>query len=1100
MNAQLNFLKTKLQSNQAILFCLILFVMLIQKQANATSYTSIATGDWATSTTWSPNGVPGAGDDVIIQGGYTVTLTSNQSCGSIIIGNTGSGTLSLGIRTLTIVGNMTVSNSSSGNITGTNSNAKLNIGGDLIFNATGSIGTFVGLILNGSNSAQTIQGSKTTLSIFSLKIDNTNGVVSNINITITNLLTLTNGTFDVNGKTLLFEIASLAIARSNGNLDLDNGKLSIMNSVSQNFTLDYFSSVYVKSFELSNNSAVVSLPAITITGDLRHSSAVASLTFSGTTLRGTWINSAFAKIASSSNLILKNNFSVPASIFIGSTLTGKLTLDSTIANLTITGSTLTLGDLDLNSGSISGTNISIGSGKTITRTNGSFSSAPSFAGIVNLTYNESTSPITMSYEVPSSGSVNNLIINNSQGVSMASNIQVAGTLSLSNGNLNIGSNTLTYDGTNSISRTAGNLNGTSSSNLVLNNTTATTLFMNGSPANLNNLTINNSNGVTLGQSTTIAGSLTLTSGNLNIGSNTLTLNGAVSRTSGYLSGTSSSNLTLGGSNQTIYFNPSGNTIKNFSVSTFGSINLGSNLNITGGNSPGLVSVATFASLNSNGYLTLKSDVNGTAYMALATNSTLTGNVNIEQYIPAGYRKHRILAHPFSSAINLSQLTDDIDITGNTTGGISNSSKTKGTGFDSTYTNNPSAFWFNPANANGASIDGGWTAFTAADGSGSNNTWNPARAIRLLIRGAKGQGLDGNTYTPNNVTLTMSGQLNAGNFNFGLVTGGSGNTAGYNLVGNPYASPVDISAVIFAANNHSDIDKTIYTRNPQTGAWVSQLLVNGTPYYIPAYTGAFIKVISIVSLPFSLARTGTSSAITTFKQNNFPMGLQLKCYIDNAEYDNLYVLFNDSAKADFVLIEDANKLMNDSINFYSVTADGKAVCNNVLPLTGTEIIPLYIGISRGKNTLQFKVENSNIPQGYQVYLVDKYTNKRVLIQFDAKYEFTVDANIPSSIGSNRFYLEVVKMTNGIPLANKEERIVIYPNPCSEVLRIQSNKNISEPVQIAIIDPLGHEVMQGYWFNPSKGDYRMDIKDLGNGVYTILIKGEHVRHSQLFIKAE
>jgi hypothetical protein len=625
--------------------------------------------------------------------------------------------------------------------------------------------------------------------------------------------------------------------------------------------------------------------------------------------------------------------------------------------------------------------------------------------------------------------------------------------------------------------------------------------MNGSPANLNNLTINNSNGVTLGQNTTIAGSLTLTSGNLNIGSNTLTLNGSVSRTSGYLSGTTGSNLTLGGStSQTIFFNPSGNTIKDLTLTNSGGVSLGNALIIAAGSTPGSVTVSSGSTLNSAGFLTLKSDANGSAYIANSA-GTINGTVNIERYIPAS-RKHRILSHPFSTSLNLSQLTDDIDITGNSTGAISNSAKTLGTGFTSSPTNNPSAFWFSTADADGASYDGGWKAFTAADGSGSNNSWSSGQAIRLLIRGSKGQGLNGNTYTPSNVTLTMSGTLNYGNVNVSMAFGGSGNSAGYNLIGNPYASPVDISSVVYASANEPAINKTIYTRNPQTGAWVSQLLQNGTPYYLPAYTGAFIQNSSSnsVNLPFTEARKGTSSSLNTFKTNTFPNGIQLKCFIGGTEFDNLYILFDDKASSSYDIKEDAFKLVNDSFNFNAITPDNISVCTDVRPLESSKVIPLYTQLKSGQNSIQIRVENIGQNNGFELYLVDRFTSKRVLLTRDVVYHFEIDASQPETFGSNRFYLEVKQLQNGIKEANNTNHFIVFPNPATDVLQIQAISQVQEQVQIAIIDPLGHEVMQGYWFNPSKGDYRMDIKDLGNGVYTILIKGEHVRHSQLFIKAE
>src|SRR5258708_39591661 len=57
----------------------------------ATFYSS-ATGNWSNSGTWTINsgsdadGVPDANDDVIVRGGFTVTVNANSSCNTLQIG------------------------------------------------------------------------------------------------------------------------------------------------------------------------------------------------------------------------------------------------------------------------------------------------------------------------------------------------------------------------------------------------------------------------------------------------------------------------------------------------------------------------------------------------------------------------------------------------------------------------------------------------------------------------------------------------------------------------------------------------------------------------------------------------------------------------------------------------------------------------------------------------------------------------------------------------------------------------------------------------------------------------------------------------------
>lgn len=88
---------------------------------------------------------------------------------------------------------------------------------------------------------------------------------------------------------------------------------------------------------------------------------------------------------------------------------------------------------------------------------------------------------------------NNLTITNSAGVSLSGSVTVSDTLALASGNLSIGANTLTLNG--AIDQTAGGLTGGASANIVMNGSGAATTLP---TVELNNLTVNRGNGITLG--------------------------------------------------------------------------------------------------------------------------------------------------------------------------------------------------------------------------------------------------------------------------------------------------------------------------------------------------------------------------------------------------------------------------------------------------------------------------------------------------------------------------------------------------------------------------------------------------------------------------
>ncbi len=171
----------------------------------------------------------------------------------------------------------------------------------------------------------------------------------------------------------------------------------------------------------------------------------------------------------------------------------------------------------------------------LTLTSGTFSvgantltlNGPAIAGTpTNLSTTSSSSLIfggsSTGISIPSSvTTLNNSTINNSNGVSLSGAETVSGTLTLTSGAFSVGANTLTLNGP-AISGTPTNLSTTSSSSLIFGGS-STGISIPSSVTALNNLTINNSNGVTLSGSPTVNGTLTLTNGLLTTNSNTVTI-------------------------------------------------------------------------------------------------------------------------------------------------------------------------------------------------------------------------------------------------------------------------------------------------------------------------------------------------------------------------------------------------------------------------------------------------------------------------------------------------------------------------------------------------------------------------------------------------
>ncbi len=126
--------------------------------------------------------------------------------------------------------------------------------------------------------------------------------------------------------------------------------------------------------------------------------------------------------------------------------------------------------------------------------------------------------------------LNNLTINRASGVSLYGNLNLVGTLTLTNGTITINANTLTISG-NSPTRTSGYIDASNTSaSLVFTNTSAITLPASIFSTPVNNLTINGAGGITSSSDFSIDGILNLQTanpsaikGSLDMGTNTLSM-------------------------------------------------------------------------------------------------------------------------------------------------------------------------------------------------------------------------------------------------------------------------------------------------------------------------------------------------------------------------------------------------------------------------------------------------------------------------------------------------------------------------------------------------------------------------------------------------
>lgn len=491
-------------------------------------------------------------------------------------------------------------------------------------------------------------------------------------------------------------------------------------------------------------------------------------------------------------------------------------------------------------------------------------------------------------------------------------------------------------------------------------------------------------------------------------------------------------------------------------------------------------------LQTNDKLLLKA---GATIGASAAGTAIKGNVLVQYFIPGGRSSYRMFGHPFRHTISLQMIRDSLDITGE--GGNAN-------GFTPTITNQPSAFLHDPFKGNdSAGINAGWLPFTNTRGGGIN-AWQPYQAIRLLVRGKPGQGLDetpagdgkNGSYLPSPVTLLLSGNINHGEQEIKLV---KGVYPGYHVVANPYAATIDLSRI-----TRNETGNSYWLWDPMQGKHGGY---TSFPFNDKKLLEPFGAVI-VKSLGMNSSMLFTEQSKTkVFMSENFRkfsssdyLFIELQIKTDSIFWDRILLMQIDSARTG-VDKNDAEKLPNEDVNFYSLTRDQKRLSIDARPISNESIIPL------GFQTNETGIFNVGVSKttitNLSLHLHDKYLDKWMPLETDSTYQFIVTTDTLSK-GDNRFEIRTRKIVE-FDTASKQNLLVkMHPNPAKEKVVVRFSSVEKANTTIRLLDISGNPLKSIHLGLQKEGQSTIDIHTLLPGIYFMELRNGNSITTKQFIK--
>jgi hypothetical protein len=467
---------------------------------------------------------------------------------------------------------------------------------------------------------------------------------------------------------------------------------------------------------------------------------------------------------------------------------------------------------------------------------------------------------------------------------------------------------------------------------------------------------------------------------LTVASGTIMIYGSVISNSG-LDATDGTVVFAGSSAQSAGNNIfTGNAIKNLTVNNNSGVTLQGPLNVTG------VVLVQNGTLASDGNLTLVSDAVRTALIDGSGGGNVTGNVTMQRYLPAGFG-YKYFSSPFTGA-TVSEFGDDMDLA-------------------SSF----SLFYRFDENHRAA----GWVSYSTG-----TNILNPLAGYAVNF---------GDVTAPKTVDVT--GEVNNGNLSLTLFNHDSTYTKGFNLVGNPYPSPIDWDAA--AGWIRPNIDDAVYyfkaSDTDQYGGTYSSY-VNG----IPTEPGVSSNIIPSMQGLFVHVSDGTYPVTGTLEVNNsarindlthpflksanssslFLIRATAEFTDDTASLDPSVIYFNDFAQPAFDGRLDALKLMNTDwlvTNLYSVITGDKKLSVNALP---SQLFDTTLTVSLGLVTyrdgeVRFRIRDiENLPVGVNIYFRDAITGSVIDMLTNQEYRI----NLSAGDYNNRFSIAFRKSATGI----------------------------------------------------------------------------------------
>jgi uncharacterized repeat protein (TIGR01451 family) len=349
--------------------------------------------------------------------------------------------------------------------------------------------------------------------------------------------------------------------------------------------------------------------------------------------------------------------------------------------------------------------------------------------------------------------------------------------------------------------------------------------------------------------------------------------------------------------------------------------------------------------------------------------------------------------------------------------------------------------------------------------------------------------------------TFQGQLNDGTMQQTLLRHTTSARPGWNLVGNPYPSEIDLNTTL----DWTNVDKVVYYYDMVSGNYLAYL---ANPYgfglgtrYVPSMQGFFVHVYDGGPPDYNNASgiikftddNRTTIGTVTFYKDLPDNLLMLEVNGNNDLKDQAIIYFNPELSSGFDQDLDAVKLAGamGSPQLYAVASDNTQLTIDGLAFEGINTtVPLefYVNNATGNYSITASKLESFRP-GTQISLEDKKSNTTQVLNTNPTYNFSYSEGDDPA----RFLLHFHNPYFGIEDKRESQQCIIYSQGNNIYIKDPGGKELKGTVRV--INLIGQVVAT---LPISGGDLKFLNMNLDEGYYIVeVINQNNTYHSKVYI---